>query len=140
MNGRRVPSQTLIGPSPSLHDRGGSFPFVVRRTAKGLRMHIPQQVSHLRKRAPRADAELARFAKALASPVRARIVRLLAAQDRCMYGSIAAVLPLASSTVSQHLQVLKAAGLIHGEVSGPRVCYCIDRKALARGKALIAAL
>ena len=87
-----------------------------------------------------ADAELARFAKALAHPVRARIVRLLAGRDRCMYGSIAEMLPLAPSTVSQHLQVLRAAGLVHGQVSGPRVCYCIDRGVLARGRALLANL
>jgi ArsR family transcriptional regulator len=93
-----------------------------------------------RRAAPRTDAQLARFAKALGSPVRARMVRLLAGQDRCMYGSLAAQLPLAPSTISQHLRVLQAAGLIHGEVSGPRVCYCIDRTTLARGQALIAAL
>jgi ArsR family transcriptional regulator len=57
-----------------------------------------------------------------------------------MYGSIAEMLPLAPSTVSQHLEVLRAAGLVHGEVSGPRVCYCIDRNALERGRALLANL
>jgi DNA-binding transcriptional ArsR family regulator len=57
-----------------------------------------------------------------------------------MYGSIAEMLPLAPSTVSQHLQVLQGAGLVHGEVSGPRVCYCIDRGVLARGRALLANL
>ncbi len=86
------------------------------------------------------DAELARFAKALGHPVRAQIVRFLAARDRCMYGSLAEMLPLAPSTVSQHLQILQAAGVVHGEVSGPRVCYCIDRAALARGKNLLAVL
>ncbi len=57
-----------------------------------------------------------------------------------MYGSIAGILPLAPSTISQHLQVLQAAGLIHGETSGPRVCYCIDRGVLARGRRLLAKL
>jgi ArsR family transcriptional regulator len=97
-------------------------------------------VSRPPRAAPGVDAELARFAKALGHPVRARIVRLLAGRDRCMYGSIAGMLPLAPSTVSQHLQVLQAAGLVHGEVSGPRVCYCIDRGVLARGRALLANL
>ncbi len=100
----------------------------------------PLRLSRPRKTSPRADAELARFAKALGHPVRARIVRLLAAQSECMYGSIAEQLPLAPSTVSQHLQVLKAAGLVHGEVDGPRVCYCLDRHALARGQTLLANL
>ena len=86
------------------------------------------------------DAELARFGKALGHPVRAQIVRVLAAQRRCMYGSLARMLPLAPSTVSQHLRILQTAGVVHGEVSGPRVCYCIDRAALARGKALLAVL
>jgi DNA-binding transcriptional ArsR family regulator len=103
------------------------------------------RASHLRfrrrgKAAPRADVELAGFAKALGHPMRARIVRLLAGRDRCMYGSIAEMLPLAPSTVSQHLQVLQAAGLVHGEARGPRVCYCIDRGVLARGRALLANL
>ncbi len=86
------------------------------------------------------DAELAQFAKALGHPVRAQIVRFLAARDRCMYGSLAQMLPLAPSTVSQHLQILRTAGVVRGEVSGPRVCYCIDRGALARGKALLTML
>lgn len=100
----------------------------------------PVRSSRPRKATPRADAELARFAKALGHPVRARIVRLLAGQSECMYGSIAEQLPLAASTVSQHLQVLKAAGLVHGEMDGPRVCYCLDRTALVRGQALLANL
>jgi ArsR family transcriptional regulator, arsenate/arsenite/antimonite-responsive transcriptional repressor len=86
------------------------------------------------------DAELARFAKALGHPIRAQIVRLLAGRDRCMYGSIAELLPLAPSTVSQHLQILRDAGIVHGEISGSRTCYCIDRAALARGSGLLAAL
>jgi ArsR family transcriptional regulator len=86
------------------------------------------------------DAELAGLAKALGHPVRTRIVRLLARQNTCMYASIADRLPLAPSTVSQHLQVLQAAGLVHGEVRGPRVCYCLDRATLGRFKGLIAQL
>ena len=49
-------------------------------------------------------------------------------------------LPLAQSTVSQHLKVLKDAGLVRGEVSGPRVCYCIEPAALRRLRALVGGL
>ena len=49
-------------------------------------------------------------------------------------------LPLAQSTVSQHLKVLKEAGLIRGEIDGPRVCYCVEPRALRRLKALVGSL
>ena len=89
---------------------------------------------------PEADHEAAELAKALGHPARVQIVRLLARQERCMYGDIAERLPLAQSTVSQHLRILKEVGLIRGTVEGPRVCYCIDPRALRRLKALVAAL
>lgn len=85
-----------------------------------------------------ADEALAILAKALGHPVRAGIVRLLAGQDRCMYGDLADRLPLAKSTVSQHLKALKEAGLVRGEVEGPRACYCINPAGLRRLKALVA--
>jgi DNA-binding transcriptional ArsR family regulator len=72
--------------------------------------------------------------KALGHPARIRIVEHLKAIDRCVCGEIVQMLPLAQSTVSQHLKVLKAAGLIKGEVEGPRTCYCLDREMLARFK------
>ena len=87
-----------------------------------------------------ADAELASLSKALGHPARVQILRLLTRQESCMYGDIAELLPLAQSTVSQHLKTLKAAGLIRGTVEGPRVCYCVERKVLRRLKALTAAL
>ena len=87
-----------------------------------------------------ADEVLALLAKALSHPVRAGIVRLLAAQDSCMYGDLADQLPLAKSTVSQHLKILREAGLVRGEVEGPRACYCIDPAGLLRLKALVAGL
>jgi ArsR family transcriptional regulator len=89
---------------------------------------------------PEADEDLARFAKALGHPSRVQIVRLLARQESCMYGDIAATFDLAQSTVSQHLKVLKEAGLIRGTVDGPRVCYCIEPRALRRLKAIVALL
>jgi ArsR family transcriptional regulator len=87
-----------------------------------------------------ADRELAALAKAVGHPARVAILRLLARKDACVCGEIVGELPLAQSTVSQHLKVLKEAGLVQGEVDGPRVCYCIDPRVLRRLKALVAGL
>jgi len=73
----------------------------------------------------------AALAKALAHPVRLRILEILAGGRGCVCGGLVDRLPLAQSTVSQHLKELRDAGLIQGEVDGPRTCYCLDRKALA---------
>ena len=89
---------------------------------------------------PAADEELALLAKAVGHPARVQILRLLARRTTCVCGDIVDELPLAQSTVSQHLKVLKDAGLIRGEIDGPRVCYCIQPAALTRLKQLIAAL
>ena len=78
-----------------------------------------------------AEAELARLAKALGHPARVRILKLLIEKDRCVAGELSDELPIAASTVSQHLKLLKEAGLIKGEVDGPRRCYCVDRSVLA---------
>lgn len=86
------------------------------------------------------DDDLAMLAKALGHPARVKILRLLIARNECICGEICEELPLAQSTISQHLKMLKAAGLINGEVDGPRICYCVNPVALARVKALIAAL
>lgn len=87
-----------------------------------------------------ADEELATLAKALAHPARVKIVRILVRKSACICGDIVEELPLAQSTVSQHLKVLKDAGLIRGDVDGPRVCYCIEPRALRRLRALVGGL
>ena len=89
---------------------------------------------------PKADRELAALAKAAGHPARIRILRLLSRRETCVCGEIVDVLPLAQSTVSQHLKILKEAGLVRGTVDGPRVCYCLEPHALRRLKALVAAL
>lgn len=89
---------------------------------------------------PEADAELAELAKALGHPARVQILRLLVRKNACICGEIVDELPLAQSTVSQHLKVLKAAGLIRGDVDGPRVCYCVEPRAVRRLKALVGSL
>jgi DNA-binding transcriptional ArsR family regulator len=87
-----------------------------------------------------ADAELATLARALGHPARVKILRLLARRESCVCGEIVDELPLAQSTVSQHLKVLKDAGLVRGEIDGPRVCYCLEPLALRRLKVLVAGL
>ncbi len=74
--------------------------------------------------------QLARVAKALAHPARLAIVELLASQTSCISGNIAGELPLARTTVFQHLQELKAVGLIRGEIDGLTVCYCLNTELL----------
>ncbi|MBI5090577.1 MAG: winged helix-turn-helix transcriptional regulator [Actinobacteria bacterium] len=78
------------------------------------------------------DDALAALAKALAHPARIRIVRMLAEQASCVTGIVVDEIGLAQSTVSEHLRVLRAAGLVRGEVDGPRTRYCLDRNGLAR--------
>lgn len=78
---------------------------------------------------------VARFGNALANPVRVTILERLTRQSCCYHGDMAEELPIANSTLSQHLKVLKEAGLIQGEIDGPKIKYCINREnwALARG-------
>lgn len=87
-----------------------------------------------------ADEELATLAKALGHPARIAIIRLLCRRSSCICGDIVEELPLAQSTVSQHLKVLKEAGLVQGQIDGPRVCYCLNPKTLRRLRALISSL
>jgi DNA-binding transcriptional ArsR family regulator len=87
-----------------------------------------------------ADEELAILGKAIGHPARVQILRLLVRREACICGDIVEELPLAQSTVSQHLKVLKEAGLIRGEIDGPRTCYCIEPRTLRRLKALIGSL
>ena len=87
-----------------------------------------------------ADERLATLCRALGHPHRVHILRFLLAQEACFAGEIAEQLPVAASTVSQHLTQLREAGLIRGEVDGPRRCYCVEPSAIAALKALVEAL
>ena len=79
------------------------------------------------------DAEyLASMCKALGHPARVMILSYLQRIDRCFCSEIVDQLPLAQSTVSQHLKCLKEAGLIKGVVDGPKTCYCIDKETLCK--------
>lgn len=89
---------------------------------------------------PAADEELAAFAKAIGHPTRVRILRMLARREARMCSHIVDELPLAQSTVSEHLRILRSAGLVQANENGPRVSYCIVPSALKRLKALLEAV
>lgn len=75
------------------------------------------------------EEALARYAKALSHPIRIRILNFLEKQACCFTGQLTEEIPMAQSTISQHLKELKDAGLIQGDVMPPRVKYCINQKA-----------
>lgn len=87
---------------------------------------------HKKEEFTQKEQYLAAFAKAIAHPARIAILKVLARHNECICGEIVEVLPLAQSTVSQHLKELKNAGLINGTVDGPRNCYCINWKAFEK--------
>ncbi|OGX83820.1 ArsR/SmtB family transcription factor [Hymenobacter glacialis] len=95
---------------------------------------------HKRDQFTSSEQQLAVIAKALGHPARIAILQLLAQRQSCVCGELVTELPIAQSTVSQHLKELKAAGLVQGEVDGPRVCYCIDRAGWARARHLLSGL
>lgn len=80
------------------------------------------------------DVRVAAYAKALAHPARIAILQVLLKKQSCVCGDIVDELPLSQSTVSQHLKELKTAGLIKGDIDGPRVCYCIDETEWTKAK------
>ncbi len=100
-----------------------------RKSAKDDNRQLVDQID--------ADEELARLAKALGHSLRVRIVRLLAQRTTCVCGELVGELPVAQSTVSQHLKILNQAGLIRGTIDGPRVCYCLEPDALKRLRELV---
>lgn len=77
---------------------------------------------------------LADVAKSLSHPARIKILKILTEMDSCMVGNIVDKLPLAQATVSQHLKELRRVGLIEGEISGPKICYCVNNKMLTKAK------
>ena len=97
-----------------------------------LRYRIKNMAIHKKEEFTQREQELADFAKAMSHPARIAILKLLAQRNECICGEIVDVLPLAQSTVSQHLKELKNAGLIDGTIDGPRSCYCINWKSFQR--------
>lgn len=82
--------------------------------------------------------QIARFAKAMGHPTRIAILQFLAHRNTCYFGEIHEELPIAKATVSQHLKELKEAGLIQGEIEGPKVKYCIQHENWKIAKSLFA--
>ena len=84
--------------------------------------------------------KIARYAKALGHPVRIYILSLLSNQSCCYSGNLSEILPIAKSTLSQHLKELKAAGVIQGEIEGSRIRYCLNRQSWEEAKKLFSDL
>ena len=82
----------------------------------------------------------AEISKALGHPARIAILKILAERSTCFCGDITEILPLAQSTVSQHLKALKSAGLITGEVEGVRTCYCLNPDGIRELQSLLSVL
>ena len=83
---------------------------------------------------------LADYAKALSHPVRIRILHILERKKTCICGEIVDQLPLSQSTVSQHLKELKRVGFIHGEIEGPKTCYCLSKQDLYKARELFSSI
>ena len=81
--------------------------------------------------------KLARYSKAMGHPTRMFILELLSRQSCCYSGDLSEVLPIAKSTLSQHLQELKDAGLIKGQIEAPKIKYCLNRDNWQEAKSLI---
>jgi ArsR family transcriptional regulator len=87
---------------------------------------------------PDADEDLAKLAKAIGHPARVRILRMLSRKEARVCSQIVDELPLAQSTVSEHLRILKDAELVRSSQDGPRIGYCINYETLRKLKALVA--
>lgn len=86
---------------------------------------------------PGSNQKLATLAKALGHPARLEVIRMLHERQSCIGCDFVNEIGLAQSTTSEHLRILKAAGIITGEVEGPRICYSLNRRALAPLKSLL---
>jgi len=83
---------------------------------------------------------MARYAKAMGHPIRLYVLELLSDQSCCYSGDLSDILPIAKSTLSQHLKELKDAGLIQGEIEAPRIKYCINKENWEEAKSLLGRL
>lgn len=87
-----------------------------------------------------ADEQVVTMLRAVANPVRYRILQILAERGECQCGPLGDSLPIAASTLSQHFKVLREAGLIKGTIDGPGVCYCRDEERIDWFKARLGRL
>ena len=100
----------------------------------------PRHMEHADAQLSQSTERLAKLCKALGHPARVSIVAYLKRIDGCVCGRLVDALPLAQSTVSQHLKVLKEAGVVSGEIEGPRTCYCLNFEVLEEFSVLIGGL
>ena len=107
--------------------------FVYLRTIK--RVEMPRNIKN--EYFTKEQEQTARFAKALGHPVRVAILELLNSQTCCYHGDMAEELPIAKSTLSQHLKELKDAGLIQGDITPPTTKYCINKEKFRLAKTLL---
>ena len=84
----------------------------------------------------REQRKIARYAKAMGHPIRMYVLELLSKQSCCYSGDLTDELPIAKSTLSQHLKELKAAGLIQGEIEAPKIRYCLNKENWKEAKKL----
>ncbi len=84
-----------------------------------------------------SEDDLGELCKALGHPARVRLIRILLDKGECISGDLAEEFSLAQSTVSEHLRILKDAGLIKGTIDGPRRCYCVNEQRLRYFKSLV---
>lgn len=82
------------------------------------------------------EQQMARFAKALSHPVRVYICDLLSKQSCCYSGDLAEEVPIARSTLSQHLKELKSSGLVQGEINPPKIKYCLNKENWEKARSL----
>jgi ArsR family transcriptional regulator, arsenate/arsenite/antimonite-responsive transcriptional repressor len=85
-------------------------------------MEIDKEIISVRQK------KIARYAKAMGHPIRMHVLELLSKQSCCYSGDLTEELPIAKSTLSQHLKELKSAGLIQGEIEAPKIKYCINKE------------
>lgn len=84
-----------------------------------------------------SEESLGNLCKALGHPARVRLLRILIDKGTCISGDLAEEFSLAQSTVSEHLRILKEAGLVKGAIDGPRRCYCVNAETLALFKEMV---
>ena len=87
-----------------------------------------------------SQIKAARYAKAMGHPIRMFIIEILSKQSCCYSGDLSEILPIAKSTLSQHLKELKEAGLIQGEIELPKVKYCLNKENWNEAKLLFSQL
>ena len=107
------------------------FNLVFRYSTKYVKLHLVNKTDR---------QKLSTYMKALGHPVRVQIIEILARDGQCISGDLSSQLPVAASTTSQHLAILKNAGLISGTVDGPRRCYCVNKQVIELAKKLLGSL